>query len=258
MLHPQRRTLLPAVMVTNLTKKEAAAVRLTTVKMAIVLIARDLTVKTASVRSVLTTVNALIARVLILMQKMVATARSVLITVNVRMAAVTVLIVRATTAKVATVRNALTTTPATVLIARATIAKVVIVRSALTIVNVRMAAVTVHNVRAIIAKVVIVRSVLIIVNALLMATVTVLTARAITAKVAIVRSVLMETMEEVTVLIVRASTRMVAEDPVDTETEIVTVVPSAARMITIPMQSTARRNRLNTKNSLLIRTSRSA
>ena len=45
MLLPQRRTQVPAAMVTNLTRKVATAVRLTTVIMATVLIAPDLTVK---------------------------------------------------------------------------------------------------------------------------------------------------------------------------------------------------------------------
>ena len=47
MLLPQRRTQVPAAMVTNLTRKVATAVRLTIVIMATVLIAPDLTVKTA-------------------------------------------------------------------------------------------------------------------------------------------------------------------------------------------------------------------
>ena len=66
MLLPQRRTQVPAAMVTNLTRKVATAVRLTTVIMATVLIAPDLTVKTGTARSVLITVTALIARALIL------------------------------------------------------------------------------------------------------------------------------------------------------------------------------------------------
>lgn len=65
MLLPQRRTQVPAAMVTNLTRKVATAVRLTTVIMATVLIAPDLTVKTGTARSVLITVTALIARALI-------------------------------------------------------------------------------------------------------------------------------------------------------------------------------------------------
>ena len=103
MLLPQRRTQVPAAMVTNLTRKVATAVRLTTVIMATVLIAPDLTVKTGTARSVLITVTALIARALILVRTMV-TVRSVLVTITIM---ATVPIVRAITAKVATVRNAL-------------------------------------------------------------------------------------------------------------------------------------------------------
>ena len=105
MLLPQRRTQVPAAMVTNLTRKVATAVRLTTVIMATVLIAPDLTVKTGTARSVLITVTALIARALILVRTMV-TVRSVLVTITIM---ATVPIVRATTAKMATVRSVLAT-----------------------------------------------------------------------------------------------------------------------------------------------------
>lgn len=117
MLLPQRRTQVPAAMVTNLTRKVATAVRLTTVIMATVLIAPDLTVKTGTARSVLITVTALIARALILVRTMA-----------------TVPIVRAITAKAATVRNALMETiRVAVLTVRAITAKVATVRNALII-----------------------------------------------------------------------------------------------------------------------------
>ena len=149
MLLPQRRTQVPAAMVTNLTRKVATAVRLTTVIMATVLIAPDLTVKTGTARSVLITVTALIARALILVRTMV-TVRSVLVTITIM---ATVPIVRAITAKAATVRNALMETiRVTVLTVRAITAKVATVRNALIIVTVRsarvmaMRVVTVRNV----------------------------------------------------------------------------------------------------------------
>ena len=136
MLLPQRRTQVPAAMVTNLTRKVATAVRLTTVIMATVLIAPDLTVKTGTARSVLITVTALIARALILVRTMV-TVRSVLVTITIM---ATVPIVRAITAKAATVRNALMETiRVTVLTVRAITAKVATVRNALIIVTVRSA-----------------------------------------------------------------------------------------------------------------------
>ena len=94
---------MPAAMVTNLTRKVATAVRLTTVIMATVLIAPDLTVKTGTARSVLITVTALIARALILVRTMV-TVRCVLVTITIM---ATVPIVRAITAKEATVRTVL-------------------------------------------------------------------------------------------------------------------------------------------------------
>ena len=84
-------------------KEGGYSVRLTTVIMATVLIAPDLTVKTGTARSVLITVTALIARALILVRTMV-TVRSVLVTITIM---ATVPIVRAITAKAATVRNAL-------------------------------------------------------------------------------------------------------------------------------------------------------
>ena len=140
---------MPAAMVTNLTRKVATAVRLTTVIMATVLIAPDLTVKTGTARSVLITVTALIARALILVRTMV-TVRSVLVTITIM---ATVPIVRAITAKAATVRNALMETiRVTVLTVRAITAKVATVRNALIIVTVRsarvmaMRVVTVRNV----------------------------------------------------------------------------------------------------------------
>lgn len=124
---------MPAAMVTNLTRKVATAVRLTTVIMATVLIAPDLTVKTGTARSVLITVTALIARALILVRTMV-TVRSVLVTITIM---ATVPIVRAITAKAATVRNALMETiRVTVLTVRAITAKVATVRNALIIVTV--------------------------------------------------------------------------------------------------------------------------
>ena len=127
MLLPQRRTQVPAAMVTNLTRKVATAVRLTTVIMATVLIAPDLTVKTGTARSVLITVTALIARALILVRTMV-TVRSVLVTITIM---ATVPIVRAITAKAATVRNALMETiRVTVLTVRAITAKAATVRNA--------------------------------------------------------------------------------------------------------------------------------
>lgn len=116
---------MPAAMVTNLTRKVATAVRLTTVIMATVLIALDLTVKTGTARSVLITVTALIARALILVRTM-ATVRSVLVTITIM---ATVLTVRATTAKVVTVRNALIIV--TVRSARAIAMKMVTVRNVL-------------------------------------------------------------------------------------------------------------------------------
>ena len=100
MLLPQRRTQAPAVMVTNLTEREAIAARLITVKMGTALIVRNLMVKTAIVRNALTAVTALTVRVLIRMRRM-ATALSVLIIP-------TVLTVPAITVKAATAPNALT------------------------------------------------------------------------------------------------------------------------------------------------------
>ncbi len=106
MLLPQRRTQVPAAMVTNLTEREATAVRLIIVIMATVLIVPDLTVKTGTARSVLITVTALIARALILVRTMV-TVRSVLVTITIM---ATVPIVPAITAKAATVLSALMAT----------------------------------------------------------------------------------------------------------------------------------------------------
>ena len=67
MLLLQRRIQAPAVMVTNLTEREAIVARLITVKMVTALIVRDLIVKMATVRNVRTedtvlTVDALIRK----------------------------------------------------------------------------------------------------------------------------------------------------------------------------------------------------
>ena len=202
---------MPAAMVTNLTRKVATAVRLTTVIMATVLIAPDLTVKTGTARSVLITVTALIARALILVRTMV-TVRSVLVTITIM---ATVPIVRAITAKAATVRNALI---------------IVTVRQRPRYGN----------------EVVTVRNVLITATAPTTSdrsyNTDVPIVRATTAKMATVRSVLATIMRVVTVLIVHASIRVV-EDLADTATETAIAVQSVVRPIMTPMLSTARRNR---------------
>ena len=211
-------------------KEGGYSVRLTTVIMATVLIAPDLTVKTGTARSVLITVTALIARALILVRTMV-TVRSVLVTITIM---ATVPIVRAITAKAATVRNALMETiRVTVLTVRAITAKVATVRNALIIVTVRSA-------RVMVMKVVTVRNVLITVIVLIIQTVPIV--RAITVKMATVCSVLATIMRVVIVLIVHASIRVV-EGLADMVTEIAIVVLSVVRPIMTPMLSTARRNR---------------
>ena len=152
----------------------------------------------------------------------------------------TVPIVRAITAKAATVRNALMETiRVTVLTVRAITAKVATVRNALIIVTVRSA-------RVMAMRVVTVRNVLITATAPTTATVliiqTVPIVRAITVKMATVCSVLATIMRVVIVLIVHASIRVV-EGLADMVTEIAIVVLSVVRPIMTPMLSTARRNR---------------
>ncbi|KXT32048.1 hypothetical protein HMPREF2141_03523, partial [Bacteroides uniformis] len=127
----------------------------------------------------------------------------------------------------------------TVLTVRAITAKVATVRNALIIVTVRSA-------RVMAMRVVTVRNVLITATAPTTATVliirTVPIVRATTAKMATVRSVLATIMRVVTVLIVHASIRVV-EDLADTATETAIAVQSVVRPIMTPMLSTARRNR---------------
>ena len=85
---------------------------------------------------------------------------------------------------------------------------------------------------------------------------TVLTVRALTAKVATVRSVLMETVRNVLHTIVKVATVLIVRDSITITDRKGSHVRCAVREITIRMLNTVRRNRLNTKNSLLIRMSR--
>ena len=126
-----------------------------------------------------------------------------------------------------------------------------------------MVIVTVLTVRVITAKVATV------LNVLLMVIVTVLTVRVITVKAVTVLNVLPMVIPVVTVLIVRVITakvvivliarvltRMVAAGQVGMVTKIVIAGQFAVRVITTPMPSIVRKNKLNIKNNLPIRTNR--